>query len=117
MSSRGIVDIQRALPVSDTIDRLESPLRAKGIKVFARIDQTAEARAVGLSMPQIGTPPMVNHPSIALDLPVKALAWESTDGKVRLSCNSPAYMMERHSLDSPPFQALEAILMAATQRL
>jgi uncharacterized protein (DUF302 family) len=66
------------------VNRLESLLKLKGIKVFARIDQAAEAKAVGLSMrstdlliigdPRVGTPAMEKYPSIAIDLPLKALA-------------------------------------------
>jgi len=126
MNGNGIVDIPSSLSVDDTMDRLESLLGAKGIKVFARFDQAAEARSVGLSMPdtqllifgdpRVGTPMMVKYPSIALDLPLKALVYAFADGTVRLSYNSPAYLMERHGLDEPPFRALEAVMRSATQR-
>ena len=76
-------------PVAETVDRLESLLKAKGIKIFARIDQIAEARAAGLTMrptvllifgdPNAGTPLMNRHPSIAIDLPLKALVRETAD--------------------------------------
>jgi len=125
MSGNGVVDIPSEHSVSETIDRLESLLRAKGIKIFARIDQAGEAHAVGLSMPRTellifgdpraGTPLMVKYPSIALDLPLKALAWESSDGTVWLSYNSPKYLKERHNLDSTPFQAIVALLTEAAQ--
>ena len=48
--------------------------------------------------PKSGTPVMVVSPSIALDLPLKALAWEDADGKVWLSYNAPEYLKERHGL-------------------
>jgi uncharacterized protein (DUF302 family) len=41
---------------------------------------------------------MVASPSIALDLPLKALAWEDGDGKVWLSYNQPEYLKQRHGL-------------------
>ncbi|HVM60120.1 MAG TPA: DUF302 domain-containing protein [Verrucomicrobiae bacterium] len=125
MSAAGAVDIPSKYSVPETIDRLSSLLQSKGVKIFVRIDQAAEARAVGLSMPdtqllifgdpRAGTPLMKQHPSLALDLPLKALAWESADGKVWLSYNSPDFLMQRHHLDSPPFRALEAIFAAAAQ--
>ena len=72
------------------MDRLEALLKAKGIKVFLRIDQQQEARQAGLDMrptqlllfgnPQAGTPIMNAAPSVALDLPLKALAWEDERG-------------------------------------
>jgi uncharacterized protein (DUF302 family) len=69
-------------------------LQSKGITIFARIDQQVEAEKVGLSLrptqlllfgnPQAGTPLMVAEPTIALDLPLKVVAWEAADGKVWL---------------------------------
>ena len=58
---------------------------------------------------------MEQHPSLALDLHLKALAWESADGQVWLSYNSPEYLLERHALDSPPLKAIESLLAAAAQ--
>jgi uncharacterized protein (DUF302 family) len=123
MGAEGVIDVESRFSVRETIDRLESLLRNKGIKIFARIDQRAEAQAVNLSMPKteliifgdpkVGTPLMVKHPSIAIDLPLKALAWESTDGKVWLSYNAPEYLRTRHHLEAAPFGALGAILEAA----
>jgi uncharacterized protein (DUF302 family) len=41
---------------------------------------------------------MIATPSIALDLPLKALAWEDAQGKVWLSYNTPEYLKQRHGL-------------------
>jgi uncharacterized protein (DUF302 family) len=121
----GIIDLISRYSVSDTVDRLETLLGAKGIKVFARIDQAAEARAVGLILrptvlvifgdPKTGTPLMESHPSIALDLPLKALVSESADGTVHLSYNSPEFLRERHGLNATPFGALGKLLREAAQ--
>jgi uncharacterized protein (DUF302 family) len=125
MSAKGITDLTSKYSVSDTIDRLQALLVSKGIKIFTRIDQAAEAKAVGLSLrptellvfgdPRVGTPLMERYPSIAIDLPLKALAWESADRRVWLSYNSSQYLMERHQLPSPPFKAVEDLLRGATQ--
>jgi len=125
MSKSGIVDIPSSRSVSETADRLESLLRAKGMKIFARIDQAAEASAVGLAMrpmvllifgdPKNGTPLMNRYPSIAMDLPLKALVWESAQGKVLISYNSPEFLQQRHGLDAPPFGALDDLLRSSAQ--
>lgn len=83
-------------------------MQAKGITIFARIDQQVEAEKVGLSLrptqlllfgnPQAGTPLMVAEPAIALDLPLKVLAWEASDGNVWLSYTDPLYVQQRFSL-------------------
>jgi uncharacterized protein (DUF302 family) len=107
-ANNGIISQPSPYSVTEAIDRLEAILQAKGITVFARIDQQAEAEKVGLSLhptqlllfgnPQAGTPLMVAQPIIALDLPLKILAWEASDGKVWLSYNDPNYLKQRFSL-------------------
>jgi uncharacterized protein (DUF302 family) len=125
MNTSGITDLPSNRSVAETADRLESLLKAKGIKIFSRIDQAAEAEAVGLTLrptvllvfgdPRAGTPLMIRYPSLALDLPLKALIWESADGKVWLSYNSPEYLQQRHHLETPPFTALAGLLETAMQ--
>ena len=41
---------------------------------------------------------MIASPTVAIDLPLKALAWQDGDGKVWLSYNSPEYLGARHSV-------------------
>src|SRR5580658_5093698 len=120
MNDTGIIDLPCKSPVAETTDRLEELLKARGLKIFARIDQAAEAKAAGLTMrpmmlvifgdPKAGTPVMIRHPSIAMDLPLKALVWESADGRVWLSYNSPEFLQRRHGLDTPPFAPVANLL-------
>ncbi len=107
-ADNGIVSKPSSYSVPETLDRLESVVRAKGLTVFARIDHSGEAEKVGLKMrptqllifgnPKAGTALMNSSPSIAIDLPLKALAWQDQDGKVWLSYNSPDYLKQRHGL-------------------
>jgi len=93
--------------VPETIQRLSAALKSKGVAIFALVDHSGEAEKAGLKMrptqllifgnPKAGTPLMVAAPSTAIDLPLKALAWEDADGKVWLSYNSPDYLQQRHS--------------------
>jgi uncharacterized protein (DUF302 family) len=125
MNINGIIDLSCQHSVAQTVERLEGLLISKGMKIFARIDQAAEAKAVGLEMrptvlmifgdPQAGTPLMNRYPSLAMDLPLKTLVWESADGKVWLSYTSPEFLQQRHGLEAPPFGALAKLLEAATQ--
>ncbi|MBV8353094.1 MAG: DUF302 domain-containing protein [Verrucomicrobia bacterium] len=123
MTTPGLKTLQSPYSVHETINRLEGLLKSKGIKIFARIDQAAEAQAAGLSMrptelliygdPKTGTPLMNEYPSLAIDLPLKALAWESAEGKVYLSFNSAEFLIERHHLAGEPFKAVESLLARA----
>jgi uncharacterized protein (DUF302 family) len=74
-TTNGIISHPSQYSVPETIDRLAAILQAKGIAIFARIDQQAEAEKVGLSLrptqlllfgnPKAGTPLMVAEPTIA----------------------------------------------------
>jgi uncharacterized protein (DUF302 family) len=107
-ANNGIINQPSPYSVTETMNRLEAVLQAKGITIFSRIDQQAEAEKVELSLrptqlllfgsPKAGTPLMVAEPTIALDLPLKLLAWEAADGKVWLSYNDPDYLKQRFSL-------------------
>ena len=94
--------------MDQTVQKLEGVLAAKGVKLFAKIDHSGEAEKVGLQMrptkllifgnPKAGTPLMIAAPGIAIDLPLKVLVWEDSDGITKLSYNTPAYLQARHAL-------------------
>lgn len=102
----GIVDVPSRYSVPETLARLQSILKEKGVKIFALVDHSGEAEKAGLVMrptqllifgsPKGGTPLMVAAPRLAIDLPLKALAWQDEQGQVWLSYNSPEYLRERH---------------------
>jgi uncharacterized protein (DUF302 family) len=108
LPENGLVHLRSPYSVPETLKRLESVLHARNLTVFARIDHSGEAEKVGLTMhptqliifgsPKSGTPVMVASPTVAIDLPLKALAWEDADGKVWLSYNSPEYLKRRHEI-------------------
>jgi uncharacterized protein (DUF302 family) len=107
-SPSGIVSVRSAYPFAETVERLRSAFASHGLKIFATIDQRAEAATAGLTMPpttllifgnpKAGTPIMLERPFAALDLPLKALVTESTPGEVIVSFNAAAYVVQRHSL-------------------
>ena len=103
-----LVTIPSTHSVDQTVDRLETILQSKGVKLFALVDHSGEAAKVGLIMPptkllifgnpKAGTPLMLAAPSIALDLPLKILVAQDSQGKVWISYNSPEYLKERYGL-------------------
>src|ERR1700689_3576625 len=92
--------------VADALSRLESLAKARGLTVFARIDFSGDAARSGLTMrptglvllgsPKAGTPLMVANPTVAIDLPLKVLAWEDAQGKTWMAYNEPEYLQARH---------------------
>jgi uncharacterized protein (DUF302 family) len=115
----GIINVSSNHSVDQTVDKLKGILQSKGITLFAVIDHSGEAAKVGIKMPPTkllifgnpkgGTPPMLAAPSIALDLPLKILVWEDSQGKVWLSYNSPEYLKERHNLPQNLVQNISAV--------
>jgi len=93
--------------VLDTTAKLTDMISAKGMKLFAVIDQAAEAREAGLTLrettlvifgsPKAGTPVMAASPLSALDLPLKALIWADGD-QTKVSYYSPAALAAGHHL-------------------
>ncbi len=126
-TTNGVVSQSSPYSVTETIDRLVTILQAKGITIFARIDQQVEAEKAGLSLrptqlllfgnPKAGTPLMVAEPTIALDLPLKILAWEAADGKVWLSYNDSHYLQQRFSLADELVKHIDVIAPLIHQAL
>jgi len=117
-SGDGIISKPSRHSVPETLDHLEAALREKGIKVFARVDHSGEAEKVGLKMPptqvlifgnpKAGTPAMLAAPTAAIDLPLKALAWQDADGKVWLSYNDVEYLKRRFGLTDDMVKGIAA---------
>ncbi len=119
MAAAGVVTKASPRTAEDTVARLVEQLTAKGIKIFAVIDQQAEARAVGLELrettlvifgnPAAGTGVMVASPLAALDLPLKVLVWAEPDRGTFVSYTAPATLAARYGLSSESEAALEAV--------
>ena len=114
----GIVTKLSPLPVAGTVAKLTGIISAKGVKLFAVIDQSAEARQAGLSLrattlvifgsPAAGTPVMAASPMAALDLPLKVLVWDD-DGQTKVTYYSPAALAARYHLGTDLAGNLAAI--------
>jgi uncharacterized protein (DUF302 family) len=108
LPDNGMAHLSSPYTFAETIKRLESLLQAQGLTLFCRIDHSGEAEKAGLKMPgtQVlifgspkgGTALMIASPTVAIDLPLKALIWEDAEGKIWLSYNRPEYLRQRHNI-------------------
>jgi len=131
MAADGLVTMRSSQGPKDTMNRLEAQVKAKGLTVFARIDQAAGAAEVGLPLHPTellifgnakgGTPLIQSMQTIGIDLPLKALVWQDPSGSTWLSYNDPSWLTKRHGLghDAEPTvsamaAALDAMARAAT---
>jgi uncharacterized protein (DUF302 family)/uncharacterized membrane protein YidH (DUF202 family) len=122
--ANGIIDTPSKHSVDETVEKLKAILQTKGVTLFALVDHSGEAEKVGMKMrptkllifgnPKGGTPVMLAAPSIAIDLPLKILIWEDSQGKVWLSYNSPAYLQERHGVPQELLQNIAVVGTLAT---
>jgi uncharacterized protein (DUF302 family) len=111
----GLVTKPSKFTVQETIERFEAAIALKasgGWTVFSRIDHAAAAKDAGLEMrprtviifgnPKNGTPAMSKRPTLAIDLPMKALVWQDDQERVWLTYNSAEYsaneISPRHGL-------------------
>lgn len=104
----GLVQIASSYSVEESVQRLQRAFTEKGLQLFAVVDHSGEAEKAGLKMrptkvlifgsPKAGTPLMVAAPSLAIDLPLKALVAEDESGKVSVTYNSPEYLQQRHGV-------------------
>jgi uncharacterized protein (DUF302 family) len=124
-SDNGIVSKPSNHSVDETVEKLKGVLQAKGVTLFAIVDHSGEAEKAGLKMPPTkllifgnpkgGTPVMLASPSMAIDLPLKVLIAEDTNGKVWVSYNSPAYLKQRHNLPDDLLQNIAVVEMFAAK--
>ena len=122
---QGIVTLPSNHSIDETVQRLKQILEARGIKLFALVDHSGEAKQAGMRMPptkllifgspKMGTPVMLQAPSIALDLPLKVLIAEDDHGKVWISYNSTEYLQARHRVPQQLIQNLSAVEALATK--
>jgi len=115
----GTVTKTSARSVADTVSRLLDLLGAKGLKVFAVIDQQAEARAAGLDLrettlvlfgnPAAGTGVMAASPLSALDLPLKVLIWAEAGQDTFVSYTAPDALAVRYGLSPEAAAPLAAV--------
>lgn len=107
-ADEGLVRLKSNYSVSETLDRFEAAVRAKGMTVFARVDHSAGAAGVDLKLapnavlifgnPKIGTLLMQSQATAGIDLPMKALAFMDSSGQVWLVYNAPQYLADRHQI-------------------
>ncbi len=88
----GQVELTSPYSYQVTVEKISSSIEKAGMTVFARIDHRAAAQSVGLDMPSTmvliygnpkgGTPLMLKAPAMALDLPLRVLIREDSEGHI-----------------------------------
>ncbi|EJM3642741.1 DUF302 domain-containing protein [Salmonella enterica] len=107
-----------AFDYTTTRERLIKSVADNGLVLFGEFDHAKAAQNAGLSMPPTtvlifgnpkgGTPLMLAHPDLALDLPFRVLIRQQPDGKTLVSYHS-AESLQRYGLPSGSITALKKL--------
>lgn len=123
MTEPGSIEGLHVLPtlrsVPEVLERVETIARSRGMTIFARIDFSGDAARAGLTQlpcglvlvgnPSGGTPLMVASPTVAIDLPLKVLAWEDTNAARWVAYNGPEYLQKRHAFPAELMKNIAAL--------
>ena len=102
----GLIVLPTRHAPADILARTVAIAKSRGITVFAQIDFSGDAARSNLTLkptclvilgnPVAGTPVMAATPTVAIDLPLKILAFEDADGHMWVAYNDPKYLRRRH---------------------
>lgn len=110
MSEGPAVQGLRILPTRNSVaailKRIQDLAHERGLTIFAQIDFSGDAERAGLTLPptgmiifgnpKAGTPLIAATPTVAIDLPLKILAWQDASGETWIGYNDPEYLETRH---------------------
>ncbi len=118
-TAAGVETVSSAVGVEQMLAAVLAELERRGLDLFAVIDHSGEAVDVGLALPDTkvvifgnpkgGTPLMVAHPLVALDLPLKLLLSESAGGHTFVAYNAPEFLAARYGLSDDERAALGVV--------
>jgi uncharacterized protein (DUF302 family) len=124
INPRGVIVRPCQFRVDEAIDNLVVLLQQNGATIYVRINQQTELHHAGIEIPPLqfilfgnphtGGPVMTANPIVALDLPLKIIAWQDRLRKNWIAYNDAHYLEKRYGLDPDkyPFLNLNGIVSA-----
>jgi uncharacterized protein (DUF302 family) len=104
----GIVRVQSAYGVDETVQRLKADIEQKGIKFFAVFDQTQLGADAGIKLnpskllifgnPPLGIQFLTANANAGLDWPVRLLVTQDDQGRVWAAYTDFAWIARRHHI-------------------
>ena len=104
----GVVKVQSAYSMDETISRIKQDIAGKGIMFFSEVDQSRLDVSAGIALrrstllsfgnPALGSQFITSNPQAGLDWPVRLLVQEDDQGKVWASYTDFAWIAKRHGI-------------------
>jgi uncharacterized protein (DUF302 family) len=122
----GVVVLESAYPLDETIARVKADIADKGIMFFMDVDQSKLAAGADIALkpshllifgnPPLGIQFLTSNPVSGLDWPVRLLVYEDTDGTVRMAYNDFTWVAHRHGIvdRDPQFQMAAMVIESIT---
>jgi uncharacterized protein (DUF302 family) len=109
-----LITIQSALSARETVQRLELAITGNGWSILAKVDHAFHAAQYGVKIPArttialaympIWLTPLIENPTVAMEMPTTVLVWEDGDG-VWVTRNTARYNQRQLSRHEAKVQA------------
>ena len=125
-TGNGVVVLDSAYSVDETIARVKTDIADKGIMFFMDVDQSKLAAGADINLrpshllifgnPPLGIQFLTSNPVSGLDWPVRLLVFQDTDGQVKLAYNDFTWVAHRHGITDrdPQFQMATMVIESIT---
>ena len=125
-SGNGVVVLESAYSLEETISRVKADIADKGIMFFMDIDQSKLAAGADIELnpsrllifgnPPLGIQFLTSNPVSGLDWPVRLLVYENADGAVEMAYNDFTWVAHRHGITDrdPQFQMATMVIESIT---
>jgi uncharacterized protein (DUF302 family) len=122
----GVVVVDSAYPLDETISRVKADIADKGIMFFLDVDQSKLAKGADIELrpshllifgnPPLGIQFLTSNPVSGLDWPVRLLVFEDGSGKVRMAYNDFTWVAHRHGITDrdPQFKMAMTVIESIT---
>jgi uncharacterized protein (DUF302 family) len=122
----GVVVLDSAYSVDETIARVKTDIADKGIMFFMDVDQSKLAAGADINLrpshllifgnPPLGIQFLTSNPVSGLDWPVRLLVFQDTDGQVKLAYNDFTWVAHRHGITDrdPQFKMATMVIESIT---
>jgi uncharacterized protein (DUF302 family) len=128
-NGNGIVKVESAYPMAETIARIKAHVAEKGIMFFTQFDQQKLAADAGISLrpstllifgnPGLGSHFMKSNPVSGIDWPVRLLVIEDENGKVWAVYNDFEFIAQRHGITDrmKEFKMASEVIASITSKI
>jgi uncharacterized protein (DUF302 family) len=122
----GVVRVKSAHPFPETVQRLGKDVAAKGIMMFAEIDQARLAADAGIALrpstllvfgnPPLGVQFITSRAQAGLDWPVRLLVYEDRSGQVWVAYSDFDWIARRHGIADreQPLKTASSVIASIT---